>query len=89
MADGYNAQEMTAHYISLAQSDPQKYQLLRDKIKEDYENWYKHRGYTLKEVIDEDGKETTRDVKIKKMNTRRPLRITWTTGLPGSKRRQS
>ena len=33
MADGYNAQEMTAHYISLAQSDPQKYQLLRDKIK--------------------------------------------------------
>ena len=39
MADGYNVQEMTAHYIALAQNNPQLYQTFRDLIKKEYEGW--------------------------------------------------
>ena len=43
MADGYNVQEMTAHYIALAQSDPQQYQTIRDKIVDSIEAWAKEK----------------------------------------------
>ena len=46
MADGYNVQEMTAHYIALAQSDPQQYQTIRDKIAGSIETWANEKNKT-------------------------------------------
>lgn len=40
---------MTAHYIALAQSDPQQYQTIRDKIVDSIEAWAKEKNKYAKD----------------------------------------